>query len=103
MSAHITLRSEPGSAHFPERSIELQEGASVRVSRLSRDERPNYNNVIFNSRVRFYNSRYLRYFLIKIAYSDSILKTGCFEPFDANFKHDLPDSPNSWLTLLLKV
>ena len=52
MSAHITLRSEPGSAHFPERSIELQEGASVRVSRLSRDERPNYNNVIFDSRVR---------------------------------------------------
>ena len=52
MSAHITLRSEPGSAPFPERSIELQEGASVRVSRLSRDERPNYNNVIFDSRVR---------------------------------------------------
>ena len=63
MSAHLTLRSEPGSAPFPERSIELQEGASVRVSRLSRDERPNYNNVIFDSRVRGLINRYLRYFL----------------------------------------
>ena len=72
MSAHITLRSEPGSAPFPERSFELQEGASVRVSRLSRDERPNYNNVIFDSRVR--RIEYLRYFLITYI----ILGTGCF-------------------------
>ena len=51
MSIKISIKYEPGSLNFPERSIQLDESETLVVTRSSKKERSNYNNAIFESRV----------------------------------------------------
>ena len=55
MSIKISIKYEPGSLNFPERSIGLDETETLIVTRSSKKERSNYNNAIFESRVSNFN------------------------------------------------
>ena len=51
MSIKISIKYEPGSLNFPDRSIQLDESETLVVTRSSKKERSNFNNAIFESRV----------------------------------------------------
>ena len=51
MAFSIVIKPEKGSLNFPERVIVLEPSGSFKVSRCGREEGPNYNNAIFDSRV----------------------------------------------------
>ena len=51
MAVSIVIKAEKGSLYFPERIIVLEGAGSLRVSRCGREEKPNFNNAIFDSRV----------------------------------------------------
>ena len=51
MAVSIVIKAEKGSSYFPERIIVLEASGSFKVSRCGREEGPNFNNAIFDSKV----------------------------------------------------
>ena len=51
MAVSFLIKAEKGSSYFPERTIVLEESGSFIVSRCGREEGPNFNNAIFDSKV----------------------------------------------------
>ena len=51
MAVSIVIKAEKGSSYFPERLIVLEASGSFKVSRCGREEGPNFNNAIFDSKV----------------------------------------------------
>ena len=52
MSVNLVIKAQPGSAVFLKRSIIVEPGGTVAVSRASKDNKPRPDNAVFDCRVR---------------------------------------------------
>ena len=52
MSVNLVIKAQPGSSAFLQRTIIVEPGGRVAVSRGSKDSRPRSDNAIFDCRVR---------------------------------------------------
>ena len=52
MPANLVIKAQPGSSAFVKRTIIVEPGGRVAVSRASKDNRPRSDNAVFECRVR---------------------------------------------------
>ena len=52
MAVNLVIKAQPGSSAFLQRSIIVEPGGRVAVSRGSKDNKPQTDNAVFDCRVR---------------------------------------------------